>query len=177
MKNTNAKILAWAATFALLGLVLVYVFEIQRFENTMGVNDMVWKSLAVGLTAGIFAGWRLACKGKEQVARLQIWATCLLGCLVFAPLFCSLANRLLSPHEPTLKQVEFFQEKPFFASRFGMLAGEKITPSGYYLFFSNQGKLERIKTKEQHFQGIQRGDTIEIWIKKGLFGYELVLMK
>ena len=68
-------------------------------------------------------------------------------CMIFMPLFASLSNRLLDFKPLELREVEFFEEVPFYASRYGIMEGEQIKPSGYYSFFFHEARLERIKNR------------------------------
>jgi hypothetical protein len=126
------------------------------------------------LVAGILLRWLFNKYVASSVTRLQLWAACLLLPALFAPLFGSWGNRLPAPYPAKPVSFEFFQEKPFAASRFGFLEGEKIEPSGYYVFIIRNGKIERLRSKISRFGNLERGATIQLPVKKGLFGYEVV---
>jgi len=106
--------------------------------------------------------------------RIQVYTFCIVLSTVFMPLLGSLSNRLLSPYSPESRTFEFVKEEAYFADRFGMIKGELPQPSGYYLFFYRDGHLERLSTKEPLGEGLEKGDTLSLTIKKGLWGFEWV---
>ncbi|MCB0522181.1 MAG: hypothetical protein H6577_14005 [Lewinellaceae bacterium] len=174
--SVKFKILAWASVFGLIGLISAYVLEFHWLANTFDVGMLVAGSILTALMIGAAAAWKWQKWGDEQVDRIRIWAACLLLPALFSPLLGSWANRLLSPYPVKNESFEFFEEKPFAESRFGFIEGEKITPDGYYIFIVHQGKIQRVKSKNQLFQGKQRGDQVELPVKKGLFGFETVMV-
>ena len=157
-----------------IGLFTAYVFEFQWIENTFDAGELIWKSIAGGVLAGLGLGWFLRKKADDFVSRIRLWSACILLPAFFAPLIGSLTNRLLSPYPRQPQTFEFWEEKPYAAELYGFLEGEKIEPDGYFVFIIRNGKLKRFNSKIQRFQGIQRGETIELPVKKGLWGFEVM---
>lgn len=172
--STKSKILSLLGVVGLIGLITAYVFEFRWMENTFEVRKLVWGSVVTGIFLGTLVTWRWQKNVDDSVAKMQLWAACLLLPAMFAPLFGSLANRLLSTRPAQIEEFIFHEEKAFAASPFGFFKGEKIAPDGYYIFFNRNGKLERIESDRPRFEDIERGTTIELPVKKGLFGFEFV---
>ncbi len=175
--SAKTKILAWLTILAVVGLTTAYVLEFHWLGNTFEAEKLVGFSIMAALMIGAFLGWKFQKNGEEQVDKIRIWAVCLLVPALFAPLLGSWSNRLLSPHPVENKQFEFFEEKPFAQSRFGFIKGETITPDGYYIFVFYNNELQRIRSKRSHFQGRQRGDMVELPVKKGLWGFETAMVE
>jgi hypothetical protein len=172
--HLRSKIHAWLFLFALLGLITAYVLEFKHFATTFEMGELAVKSIAVSLLLGLLLRWVLRAYAVDLVSNLQLWTACLLLPAFFAPFVGSLTNRLLSPHPVALNSYEFFGEKPFAASRYGFIEGEKIEPEGYYVFFLREGKLERLSSEISRFPGLESGETISIPVRKGLWGFEMV---
>ena len=71
--------------------------------------------------------------------------------------------------------VAFFEEKPYVSDRFGVMKDQEVEPRGYYLFFFRNGSLERIDNRHAMSPKPERGDTILIPVRKGLFGVKWVV--
>ena len=170
------KLLAWLAVGALIGLAALYVSEFKHFGNMLDISDLLVKSLAIGLAVGGLLGWYLQKNTgwQESVVHLQRWTACLLFPLVLAPLLGSLTNRLLTFRPAEVRQVEFLEEKPYAASAYGFLEGEKITPDGWYLFVVLDGEIVRFQRKSQQFPRAKRGDMVGLELRKGAWGYEFL---
>ena len=64
------------------------------------------------------------------------------------------------------------------ADRFGRLEGEEPRVDGYYLFFRKEGELHRVELPANWDEpvGIKPGDSISLPFKKGLWGFDLLLV-
>jgi hypothetical protein len=175
--SAKTKIIAWLTILATVGLTSGYVLEFHWLGNTFEAGKLAAYSTLAALLLGAFLGWKFHKKGEEQVDKIRIWAACLIIPTVFAPLLGSWSNRLLSPYPSGQRQFEFFEEKPYAQSRFGFIEGETITPDGYYVFVFYNNELQRIRSKDPLFQGKQRGEMVELPVRKGLWGFETVLVK
>ncbi len=173
MEN-KTKLFIIFSVLALLGVVVLYVLEFQWFQNYIEARNLVIGALIAGLIIGILLGLFYQKKAKELVDKIQLWVTCLIIPTLLMPLFASLTNRLFAgPPRPT--KVEFWEEKAYVQSRFGQIKGERPAPSGYYVFVVKDGEMVRLESEEPVFPDAQKGDTVEILVKKGLFGVLFVV--
>ena len=156
-------------------LVVLYVFEFRVFDRTLEVKTLVIRSLLFGILPGAWLGYLFRRSGKDLTEKVQIYVFFILMSVLFMPLFGSLTNRMLSFRPVRTVQVELEGETPFYASRFGVIKGEKIEPTGFYTFFYYNGHLERLKSKQALFPGKERGDQVDLDLRKGLWGYDLVV--
>ncbi|TAK46322.1 MAG: hypothetical protein EPO28_02630 [Saprospiraceae bacterium] len=173
----NYKVIALVCVLALLGFIAAYAAEFRVFANTLDAQDLIVKSLIGGLATGVLLSWQLKKYTEDILGKMRLWTGCICMCTLFAPLIGSWANRLPAYRSIHEIQVEFFSEKPYAASRFGYLEGEKIEPDGYYIFIFKDGKLERLRSESPKFPEVERGDKVRLNVQKGIFGYEVVRWK
>ncbi len=167
----NHKIIAWLCVLGLIALIILYAIELGHIGNTIGYLNLIWKSILISIFIGVLLGRQFQGKGEELVDKIRIWSACILLPAFFAPLLGSLTNRNLSDHISESKTFEFIEEKAFVSSAYGL----QKRPDGCYLFVFYDGKIERFKRKECHYLALKRGEEISLTIKKGLWGYEVVL--
>ena len=175
--NWKERLLYATLTLAVIGLVVVYALEIYYFKRTFNPAALFIGGGALGLVLGLLVGRRFSTTAEDAVERIQVYLFFTALAVIFTPLLASLSNRWLSPHAPRAEQVIFFEEKPYRQERFGLLfwASPSDKPRGYYVFFMRDGKLERIDNRAPLRPAPQRGDTMEILVRKGLWGVDWVV--
>ncbi|HRI59140.1 MAG TPA: hypothetical protein PK228_05445, partial [Saprospiraceae bacterium] len=73
---------------------------------------------------------------------------------------------------------EFVSETPYLASNYGVLKGEKLQPTGYYLMVKENGREIRFKYKLQSYYPLTKpGEKILLPVRKGLFGCRVILLQ
>ncbi|MBK8564829.1 MAG: hypothetical protein IPN76_16200 [Saprospiraceae bacterium] len=171
--NIKTKLYILFSLLALLGTVILYVLEFQWFQNYLGAKKLVLGAILAGLAVGILLGYLLRKKAKEQVEKMQLWAVCIILPVLLMPLFASLANRLFA-EQPKPTKFEFWEEKAYLMSRFGQIKGERPEPSGFYVFVIKNGEMVRLESEKPVFPNAQKGDSVELLVRNGLFGVEFV---
>lgn len=174
MMKGSYKVFAWLGVVALVALITLYIYEFTYFTNTLQFGELLVRSEIVAGVLGIWLGLRLVKVGDEMVDKVRIFSGCLLLPLVFAPLAASLSNRILTTHSIRKESFEFFDEKPFSPQPYGVIQSEKLSPEGTYLFVIVDGDLVRLKSKSKVGTGKKRGDQLELSVKRGLWGYDVV---
>lgn len=159
---------------SLLCLITLYVLEFRWFDRTAGMRTLALYAMAAGALAGAALGRHFATQAGNTVEKVQLYVFFIVICSLFAPLFASLSNRLLSFSASRQEQVQFFQEQPYYASRSGPIKGEKVRPTGYYTFFYYRGQLRRIKSGRPLFPDAKRGETVILPMKRGLWGFDVI---
>ena len=179
MKSTlSPKVLAALGALAVVGLMSLYALELRWLENTIRAGRLVGWSMGLGAALGAWVAYRLQHRFSEGVERMRLWAASLLFFGLFAPLFGSLSNRLLSFSTVQEVEVTFFEAKGFYSDRFGIIVGEKPEVVRYHLFVLYDDRLERLETrKPQKLEGLERGEPLLLPLKKGLWGYEVFVEK
>ena len=132
-----------------------------------------------GVLVGISLGFYFTQKIPDQLEKIKIFLLLIFLVVVVLPLLGSLSNRLLSFQPVVNETVEFVELKAYAESRFGLTEEDLkngIQPSGYYLFFVRQDKIERITLKKPLFETTKRSEMIQLPIKQGLWGYDVVVL-
>ncbi len=161
-------------TLGIVGLIVLYVFEFEWLNRTFHSRSLVFIFLLLGALVGYLLSKKLRKTGKDWVEKLQLTLLIAVPLALFAPLLGSLSNRLLSFRAEQSIPVELVEEKAYFASIFGVLQDEKVKPTGYRSFFYKDQQLLRLQSKTPLFEGAEQGDTVQLPLKKGLWGFEFV---
>ena len=162
------------AAFALIIIMTLYVLEFEHIGNTIKVSELMKIALLIGLSVGIYLGWKFQNKGEEQVDRIRIWSACIVLSLFFAPLIGSMTNRLVPRSGVKYKTFEFMEEKTISSSEDDLLINQETGPDGCHLFVYYEGAIHRLKRKRCNYANLKQGDQIKLPVRKGLWGYEFV---
>ncbi|MCO6492768.1 MAG: hypothetical protein J5I98_30395 [Phaeodactylibacter sp.] len=158
-----------------IGLIALYVLEFRWFDRTLGMRSLALYGMSAGALLGVALAWHFSRQAGNTIEKVQLYLFFVVFCTLFAPFFASVSNRLLGFSAPRAKPVEFFEEQAFFSDRFGLIEGQKVAPAGYYTFFYYQGQLRRVKSNYPLLPERQRGEQAELLMKKGLWGFEVVV--
>lgn len=170
---TSPRVLSLLAVLVFSLLIWLYVREFAVLSNTLEVKGLVIGSMLVGglISAGLIWRWRNRFTPWErhfpEVVLMLVFS------VLFAPLFGSLLNRGLG--KSTTQSFDFVAETAYFASGYGILKGEKLTPTGWRLTVREGKKERRLKYKKQaYFPLTKPGDKILLPIRRGVFGVRVV---
>ncbi len=173
----RTRFLAFLSVLALLGVVLLYVREFNQLSNTIHASRLVLAALAAGacVSAGILLFYRERFRPWEKhlpEALLIFFALTLV-----MPLAASLLNRSYGALQ--YESFRFLEEKPYYASAYGALKGERIEPSGYFLLVKDEkGNTHRFRYRKQAYYPLSRaGDTISLPMHMGLLRFERMVLK
>jgi len=158
-------------------VIYLYTHEIHWFHNTFNVSTLLAAGVILGLLTGGWLGWKLKEKGTDLMEQVVYIVLCLLISVLLFPLVLSLTNRLLSPFSVKPEAVEFVQANAYIGSRFGRPKGQTSREDGFHLFFIRGDQLERIKCRTNPYPEAARGSTIELPVKRGLLGFEIVCLR
>ncbi len=158
-------------TLVIFLVAFLYAFEVKYFSNTFEAESLIWRSLAVGLLAGIIAGYFFSKPFNDGLEKLKLYIFSIVIALLLFPLLGSLSNRLLSFSPKQKIEVQLQSQEAYLQSRFGRVKTKK-KKDGIFLFFVKDQKIERVKTKEILFPNSKQGDRVYIVTKKGFWGYE-----
>jgi hypothetical protein len=164
------------AGLAMLGLVVVYALEFAWFNRTLDMSRLAFYSMGVGGCTGLALGHYAARREHGLTEKIQIYIFFGLSCTIFGPLAGSLSNRLLSPPGKPIP-VEFVSQSARYASRSGPIAGEKPAPNAFEIEFYYRQEIRQITSLAPYPNTLERGDTVLVNIKPGLWGYEVIQKK
>ena len=176
MNQRNPKLFAVLFIIVFFGLIMLYVREFPVISNTLGARWLVIGSMAAALLVSGGLIWR----SRERFTPIDRHRPDVAGIIImsmfFAPLLGSWLNRTLG--KPVSQPFEFVAETPYFATGYGILKGEKLTPSGYHLFVKEKGTTCRFEYKSQAYYPITKpGEVILLPICNGFFGARVMLLK
>lgn len=163
-----------AITLGIIAVFLLYAFEYEYFNRTFYMRKLAIIAVILGAGMGTAVAWRLKKHASDQLERVQLFMACIFTGIILLPLLASLSNRLLSFRAPERISVEFVEEKPYFGSRFGTSSDRSVEPTYYRSFVYRQDDLLKIQTKNALFPEASRGDTVQLPVKTGLWGFEYV---
>ena len=156
-------------------VILLFVLEIPYFSNTIDANRMVGLSMLIGLVFGSFIGYYFSRNERQWMDRLIIttlFATIISLC---SPLLASISNRTLSK-PPASQSMTFIRSEGRIAERYGVFKGQQVPIGHYNLYLLNKDELLHLQSEVNPFEGVSAGEKVEIPIKKGLWGFEVVAL-
>lgn len=176
LTDIRFKLLAWLAILVFAGLMWLYVREFAVLSNTIGAKWLVIGSM---LVAGLAAGgalWHWRERFTPWERHLPEVLIILVFSVLFSPLFGSLLNRTVGKND--FQPFEFVSEMPYLASNYGILKGEKLQATGWFLTVKENGRTQWFKYKTQPYYPLTKpGETILLPVRTGLFGCRTVLLK
>ncbi|MBR9920960.1 MAG: hypothetical protein GYB31_08980 [Bacteroidetes bacterium] len=160
----------------LIGLIAWSGYEITTWQNVLGNGRMLLWASVLGAAAGLLVGNILARGYDDQVDQIRLRALGLFGGIILFIAGASFLNRTFADEERPVT-VTFVGQKMYGASRFGM-TGDSIKADGYYLYFKvpERDDTSRIRL-EYAYPTPAAGEQMELPIREGLFGVELVDLK
>jgi len=161
-------------TIGIIATFFLYAFEFQYFNRTFHMQALATWAIALGVIVGVLVAIRLQKGADNRLERIQVFIACIVIAVMLFPLLASLSNRLLSPQSVESVLVEFVEEKPYYGSRFGFGESGQMEPTYYRSFVYRDEDLLEIQTEQPLFSGASRGDTVQLPVKKGLWGIEYV---
>lgn len=170
------RLAAFGFMLFLFGLVVLEVREFPVFSNTVGVGQLVLRSV---FTAALLAAILVFLMRQRLKPWKNHWTEIVFlvfPMLFFSPMFGSWLNRASGQVEN--QPFEFLSERAFFSSGYGLLKGEKVKPSGYLLTVREGDKLLTFKYKQQEYFPITKpGEIVLLPVRVGLLGWRTVTLK
>jgi hypothetical protein len=176
--NKLKSIIAVALFF---GVIYGYAHEIMYFTNTFASRALFFRGLVLGAFVGLGVFFYYKKNADDALERFQLAAACmLLGMLVF-PFLAIWSNHFFAKETPPdvsgqalSKNVIFQREEPIRTGRFGISKGKLPEVDGFYTYFLKEGDIDRVRSKQQLFRGIEVGAEVELPIMRGFLGYDFV---
>ncbi len=166
----------WPGVAALLlfGSITFIAVELQYLGAYLYPNRLLWWSLPIGL---FFAGILYYFLRKEIPQKIgqQVRAVVAIvfGTLMVCPWLLSWTNRQFDFSEPSRQVAILEKEEGRYSSRFGQ-THQQLVADHYLLFFYLDNDLYRFRSGDAHFEGLSKGDTIQIPIKSGAWGFRWI---
>ena len=132
--------------------------------------------MLIGFTIGMVIGQKHKKNFEDEDERRVVAVGFPIMIALLFPLITSLINRKLNFNPPKQEQVEFFKMEPYGGSRVGNVIGSVPDIDGYSIFFTRDKNIERIRSKEPHYESAAQGQKINIPVSKGVLGFEYVIL-
>lgn len=161
----------------MLGLVVLYPFEIDHFGRTIGVWYLVLFSLAAGVVAGYYLSNYFLENVKGMSERIKVRIFFMFLTCFFMPLLFSLSNRLLAWQAPQTITAEYITTEEKIVATEVDDAGEIIKEYRYILFFYWKDKIYSIRSKKRLFPDAKQGEIILIDKQRGFWGFSYFLVE
>jgi hypothetical protein len=156
------------------GVIYGYAHESLYFSNTFQSRSLFFRGSVMGALVGLVGFFFLKNKAADALERFQIGAfSLLLGMFVF-PFLALWSNHFFAEKDPLSTKVIFDRNEPIRTGRFGISKGKLPEIDGFYTYFLKDSDIDRVRSKQQLFRGLERGTDVELPVKKGLWGFEFV---
>ncbi|MFZ4633779.1 MAG: hypothetical protein ACOYNO_06190 [Saprospiraceae bacterium] len=166
------KFLAFLAVLALFAVVWLYTREFHVLSNTIAGNRLVWGALSFGALFSVALIWFFRQRFKPWEKHRPEVFLLFFSLTLIMPLLASLLNR--SGGAIQHRSFVFLSEKPFAEAGYGVLKGEVLKPTGYFLLVKDHaGNAHRFRYKQQAYYPMTKaGEAVLLPMRKGLLGFE-----
>jgi hypothetical protein len=172
----HARLTAFGFTLLFFGLIALYGREFSVLSNTFQVKQLIINAMLFGAGAASVVLYAKRARFTPLRRHIPELAAIIIAVVLFSPLLVSLLNRSLGKTEN--QAFEFVSETPYIAAVYGILKGEKLKPDGYHLVVRENGRTHRFRYKKQAYYPITRpGERVLLPVRKGLFGFRVVMLE
>ncbi len=168
------KLKSIVAVALLFGTLYGYTREVAYFSNTFDIRFLFFRGVVVGIVAGLAAFFYYKKTITDGLERFQIGAfLVLIGIFIFPYLFIW-SNHFFAEKDPLSIKVIFQRNEPIRTGRFGISKDKLPEIDGFYTYFLKNSELDRVRSKQPLFRGVESGGEVELPILKGFWGFEFV---
>ncbi len=152
-----------------VGLML----ELKQLANTQHFWSLVLVAVLVGAIAGGIIAFFLSKRVHLFEDKVKVYIISITLCVTAAPLLASLSNRLFASR--VIRAYVFMEQRAIYSFRYGFLQDKSSTPPDHFkIWVVDAGELISFSLDKPLPQELERGDTILLWVREGLWGYSLV---
>ena len=160
-----------AVTF--VGILILGITEYRYFYFTIDWPNLVLKGMMAGLILSLLLTVVVWMKSKNVMNTLMSGLMVLLLSLFLCPFFAHWINRVMSNDALEMRKVEFWAEELVYD---GWSGNDKPELSECRLFFFYKDRIQEVRYKDVRYGDMVRGNYIDMTMKKGLFGYEIIIL-
>ncbi|TVQ48386.1 MAG: hypothetical protein EA362_05750 [Saprospirales bacterium] len=158
---------------SLLGLIIFFILlinEIPRIFNVLKLPLVLGISSGFGVIFAILFSSKVSKKAEELIERFQIYVGSIIISLILFPLLINFINRL---HTFEIEEeFVFLSVEKMYGLNFKGSArrGEIPEPTAYIVSLERKDKtVENVRFTRDITAGLNRGDTINLPVKRGIF--------
>ena len=172
------KILALFGALILFLLVWLYISEYKYFDNTLHIKSLLLIAAAIGGAVGILIGLLIPQKDKkDHIGLLQTILFCFFTGVICLPIIAAKANRYFANETLSYREFVFIKQIPVISKPFGAIKTEKINISYYLVYLkADNDEIVRLKSTKEWTMSNNNPKPFLLPIKRGLFGYEIVIL-
>ncbi len=169
-----------------LNLLLLIILGIRAvplniYSNTFNATLLGVSALLIGAILGFFIAKKnddtAQNKDKskfdyDEFEQYKLYATCIVVSMITCFILSFNVNYLIS-FSPYRNEMVLIQDiQPFIKARGGLMAGEKLEPTGYHVFFKKEDKLERLRIAQINDYEQFINNEMPLVFRKGLLGFD-----
>ncbi len=171
------KLISIIAVGLFFGVIYGYACETVYFTNTLNVFYLLSRAAVGGVLLGLIVFSFYKKNVDEGIERFQLGAFFALIGIVVLPYVAIFTNHFFAKSDPLSIKVIFQRDEAIRTGRFGISKGKLPEVDGVYTYFLKNLDLDRVRSKQPLFRGIESGTEVELPIKKGFWGYQFVDIK
>lgn len=163
-------ITSWITVIAFFVLLAVCILEIPKLGNVFHVSGLLKIGALAGLILGGILSWFFAKDVDDLTDRMKICTFIIVPLLILSPLLACLLNRVGSDGGK-MEKFEIFEVEKIGVSEKNQNTNLKM--GDYFLYIFHESELEKVRFNDL-IVAPEKGEEIEINIRKGWFGWEWV---
>jgi hypothetical protein len=168
------KLISIIGVALFFGVIYGYAQESAYFSNTFNSKYLFFRALGVGVLVGLAFFYFFKNAATDALERFQIGAILVVLGMFVLPFLAMWSNHFFSDKGPLSIKVIFQRDEPIRTGRFGISKGKLPEIDAFYTYFIRNGEIDRVRSKQQLFRGIELGTEVELPIRKGLWGFDFV---
>lgn len=165
------------AVVLLFGVIYGYTREILYFSNTFDSRYLFFRGAAIGAILGLACFFYYKKMATDGLERFQIGAFFILLGMFIGPYVAMWSNHFFAKKDPLSINVVFQRDEAIRTSRTGISKGKLPEIEGFYTYFLKNNELDRVRSKQQLFKGIEVGGEVSLPIQKGFWGFDVVIVR
>ena len=158
---------------SLFGLIIFFILlinEIPRLTNVFKLPLVIGITSGLGLIFAIVFSSKVSVKAEELIEKFQIYVASIIVSLILFPLVINFVNRL---HTVEIEEEFVFvsvEEMYGLGFKGSARRGEIPQPTAYLVSLERQdGSIENVRFTKNISEGLNRGDRINLPVKRGIF--------
>ncbi len=177
----------WALLPVGLFIVALILFFNKKylFDTTFDVRYLVFKSMFFGVLIGGIIAFVLSKNYTDSIEKIRLWTAWTILPLLIAPILGVNINNMTTNSTAQTQNFTFVKEEPVYLltgktiiGKIPMNTGVKpLKPAHYITTFIRNNKEEKLKSFTELFSYKDPNSNINIDVKKGFLGYEIMVLK
>ncbi len=161
---------SWGAVLVFFAVLFICILEVPKLGNVFHVSGLLKIGAGVGLVLGGIIAFFLSKNVSDLTDRMKISTFVIVPCLILVPLLTCVINRLGSD-DGRMEEFEIFEVEKIGAEEKNLTS--QLKEGDYFIYVFHESELEKLRFNDLIAEP-QKGQTINIKIRTGAFGWEWV---